>query len=128
MASAFFLFGDGGFQVEPTLERAAGYMEPTDVRNGEYDAVFDESGRCYAVDVVGETTRLSPTDEIDLEELLRRLRGSGVSSRLHLAAEDLDDPLAIAAAVWRFEWDHRWPKRPRWFSRLLHGDGPKTSS
>lgn len=59
MASAFFLFGDGDLSVEPTIDSAAGYMEPIDVRNGEYEAVFDETGRRYAVDVVGETTRLT---------------------------------------------------------------------
>ena len=63
MASALFLFGDGDLRVEPTIESAAGYMEPIDLRNGEYDAVFDETGRRYAVDVVGETTRLTRTDE-----------------------------------------------------------------
>lgn len=127
MTSALFLFGDGDLRVEPTIESAAGYMEPIDVRNGEYDAVFDETGRRYAVDVVGETTRLTRTDEVDLDDLLTRLHDSVVASSLHLAVEDLNDPWVIAIAMSRFEWDHRWPKRPKWFSRRLHGRGPKIS-
>ncbi len=123
MASAFFLFGDGDLSVEPTIDSAAGYMEPIDVRNGEYEAVFDETGRRYAVDVVGEATRLRRTDEVDLDDLLRRLHDSGVASSLHLAAEDLNDPWAIAVSMSRFEWDHRWPKRPKWFSLRLYGSG-----
>ena len=38
-------------------------MEPIDVKNGEYDAVFDETGRRYAVEVElrGEPFRHRPT-------------------------------------------------------------------
>ena len=44
-------------------------MEPIDVRNGEYAAVFDESGRRYDFSVINETTHLEPTDELDAEGL-----------------------------------------------------------
>src|SRR4051812_12432463 len=35
-----------------------------------------------------------------------------------------DEPLAVDAnAVLRAEWEARWPKRPRWLARRLHGEG-----
>lgn len=44
---AIFLFGDGGVIVEPTVSQATAFMEPIDIENGEYDAVFDDTGRQY---------------------------------------------------------------------------------
>jgi hypothetical protein len=121
---AFFLIGDGDVHVEPTLERAAGCMEPIDVRNGEYEAVFDESGRRYDMSVVDEITILIPTNDVDRDELVRLLRQYVPGENLALEPEPFEDPLAVAAAISRREWEHRWPKRPRWLSRRIHGDGP----
>jgi hypothetical protein len=61
--------------------------------------------------------RLQPTDELAPDELRARLRADP-------RAGDVD-PLSFAAAESKWEWEHRWPKRPRWLSRRLHGDDPK---
>lgn len=124
MPRAFFLIADDGVHVEATMQRAAGYMEPVDVRNGEYEAVFDESGRRYDVSVADDVTRLTPTDEVDRDRLVRLLRQYVRGENLGLGPEHFDDPLAVAAAICEWEWEHRWPKRPRWLSRRIHGDGP----
>jgi hypothetical protein len=123
---AFFLFGDGGLRVEPDIVGAAGYMEPVDVDNGEYDAVFDDTGRRYRFRAVGGMTHLEPTDETDLAALRERLRtlASGGAYRF-LEGFDAEDPLRAAAAISRWEWEHRWPRWPSWLSRRLHGDEPR---
>jgi len=120
---ALFLFGEGGLNVEPSIDRAAGFMEPIDVRNGEYEAVFDESGRRYNFNVVNKTIHLQATDELDADGLTDRLRAQARATD-SLEGFDPDDPMATAAAISRFEWEHRWPRWPKWLSRRLHGDGP----
>ena len=121
---AFFLFGDGGLTVEPDIARAAGYMEPIDVTNGEYDAVFDDTGRRYRFGVAGGTTHLEPSDEVDLEALRARLRDVAHTGDRSLVGFDPDDPLVAAVAISRHEWANRWPRWPRWLRRLLRGDRP----
>ena len=120
---ALFLFGDGGLNVELSIERAVSSMEPIDVGNGVYEAVFDESGRCYDFSVVNETTQLQATDVLDIEGLRDRLRAQGQAMH-SLEGVDLDDPMVIAEAISRLEWERRWPRWPKWLSRRLHGDGP----
>jgi hypothetical protein len=99
-------------------------MEPIDVRNGEYEAVFDESGRRYDVSVADNATLLTPTDEVDPDRLVRLLRQYVRGENLGLEPDAFDDPLAVAAAISEWEWEHRWPQRPGWLSRRIHGDGP----
>ena len=121
---AYFLCGDCAVHDEPTLDTAAGFMEPIDVENGEYDAVFDDSGRRYAFSVVDGNTCLEPTNDVELDELRSRLQGL---ARTAFASEnvDADDPFGVAVAVSRFEWEHRWPRWPRWLDRRLHGNRPR---
>lgn len=118
------MFGDGQMDVERNIVRAAGYMEPIDVENGEFEAVFDESGRRYHFSVVNGATQLQATDEFDLDALKERLREHAPATR-SLEGFNPDDPTAAAAAICRFEWEHRWPRRPRWLSRRLHGHQPQ---
>ena len=94
---AIFLYGDGGLHVEPSVSRAAAYMEPIDVQNGEYEAVFDDSGRQYEWKVVDGTTRLEPTGEVDLDGLMERLRKD--PSLQSLAGADVEHPLQAALAI-----------------------------
>ncbi|MCP3881768.1 MAG: hypothetical protein GY701_25775 [Sulfitobacter sp.] len=122
-ARAVFMYGDGGLHVEPTISHAAAYMEPIDVENGEYEAVFDDSGRRYEWNVVDGATRLEPTIEFDLNGLMERLRED--PSVRSLVGPDLKHPLQAAAAISRWEWEHRWPRWPRWLNRRLHGDHPR---
>jgi hypothetical protein len=123
---AFLIFGGSALQVEPDVAAAAGFMEPVDIENGEYDAVFDNTRRIYRFWVVGKTTKLEATDETDLESLRRRLRALADQGAFRaIGPLDVDDPLAVAAAVSRWEWEHRWPRHPLWLSRRLHGTHPR---
>jgi len=120
------IFGGGDLQVEPDRSAAAGFMEPVDIENGEYDAVFDNTGRHYRFWVVGKATKLEATDEIDLEALRWRLRTLADQGAFRdFGPLEVDDPLLVAAAVSRWEWEHRWPRRPLWLSRRLHGAQPR---
>jgi hypothetical protein len=38
---AFLIFSGSDLRVEPDAAAAAGFMEPVDIENGEYDGVFD---------------------------------------------------------------------------------------
>lgn len=85
---------------------AARYVEAIDLKDGEYDDdVF------YAIG--GSILRPS-----GLKRRLRELqpRNGYVS--------DPDDPRAVVNELHAYEWDHRWPKHPRWLDRWIHGEGP----
>ena len=80
--------------------------------------VFDVTPRGQDGPVV-----IQRTDEKDLTGLLHAIqdhqRAAGWSS-------DSADPIAFANELLRWEWERRWPKRPRWLSRRLHGDSPRS--
>lgn len=86
------------------------YMEPVDVANGEYDEVFDDTGRRYRFEVVDEATQLEPRDEVDLDALRQRLRDlMDEGAYRSLEGFDPDDPLGAAAAIARWEWEQGGP-------------------
>ena len=64
---------------------------------------------------------LTVTDERDEASLLHGLDECGSRYRLSSPA---DDVVAVANELLRREWKSRWPRRPRWLSRRLYGDGP----
>ena len=113
---------DGYVSAFPSVEEAAAWMEPNDVLDGEYAAVFTLDGH-----VVTPTTTdahrvtLTVTEERDATALRHRLKVT--ASRYGLASPS-DDVLAVANELLRREWQSRWPTRPRWLSRRLYGDGP----
>ena len=128
---ALFIFGGPDLEIEPDTRSAAGYMEPWGIKGGDFDAVFDETGRRYRFWVREsapedlESTELEPTEEVDLEELRQRLRDlARVPGYATLDGFDPEDPLGTAVALSTWKWEHRWPKRPRWLSRRIHGAGP----
>jgi len=110
----------GDLDVFPSIAEATAYMEPPDVESGEYVALFTLDGRVVTAAVKDGRVVLtvsSKRDEPDFSQRLLRFR--------QLSPLDLpEDRVALANALLRWEWDHRWPKRPRWFSRRLFGDGP----
>ena len=80
-------------------------MEPVDVLNGEYEAVFDDTGRRYRFEVVDQATRLEPHDEVELDALRQRLRDlQGEDGYRALEGFDPDDPLRAAAAIAQGSW------------------------
>lgn len=94
------------------------------MRDGEYEAFFTTDG-----DVLQPSVR--PDDQIwveliatgnrDVERLKRRLRELQDHNGF---VSDPDDPRAVANEFLAIEWSLRWPKRPAWLDRRLHGTGP----
>jgi hypothetical protein len=121
---AVFVFAlDGEPFVFRTLAEAAGWMEAIDVRDGEYPALFTDTGRVVeATATPNFDVLLALTDRYDpagFRALLRE-RTSGLGVKV-----GSDDVLAIGDALVREEWEHRWPQHPRWLARRLHGDRPR---
>lgn len=89
---AAFIFAVDGLHIEPNLDQAVAYLEPIDVENGEYEAVYDQTGRRYDITVVAGTTVLEATDEADPDELIARLRNdAGVRASLGTSFEGPSD-------------------------------------
>jgi hypothetical protein len=115
---------DGEVMAFRDAVAAASYVEAVDVRDGEYEAFFTIAG-----DVLHPSIR--PDDEIwveliatgtnDAMRLKRRLRELQQRNGF---VSDPDNPRAVANELLDIEWSLRWPKRPRWLDRRLHGEGP----
>ncbi len=110
----------GDIEVFPTLEEAATSIEVQDV---EISEVIDQSGLHYTATADGPRTRLAPGGTRDRGALERRLLAY-CSSREIFVAEGGDRIVAIANALARQQWEVRWPRRPGWLSRRIHGDAP----
>jgi hypothetical protein len=117
-----FVFGEDPVPgVFLSVANAAGHMEAIDVRDGEYHAAYTIDGRVVTISTVGERVVLDVTEERDMAGLRRRLRTWHERGNL---MSDPDDLVAIANELLRGEWETRWPKRPRWLSRHMHGAEP----
>jgi hypothetical protein len=122
---AIFMFGDGGPVVRSTTEEASDFMEAVDVENGEYDVVYDETGLILRPHVQDRQVHLLPTESGDNGDLFRRLsecQTNGISLDSHSG----DFPAQVARRIAASEWSNRWPKRPAWLSRMIHGSTPPT--
>ena len=120
------MFGDGGPVVRETIEEASGFMEPADVSNGDYDAVYDETGLLLRPEVEDRQVRLVPTGTADYSDLVRRLSDWCQSNGVSLDPESGDFPVQVARTIAESEWSTRWPRRPVWLSRIIHGSTPLT--
>jgi hypothetical protein len=132
--SAVFVFAndDPVPMAFDSLASASGYMEAIDVEHGLYSeldrdtglrgVVYTIDGRrvdAAAVDNVVELTITTQQDRAGLQQALRRAAQRG------LIDSDPADPLLVARELLDKQWDSRWPKRPRWLDRRLHGgDAP----
>jgi hypothetical protein len=116
---------EGNLNVFASTGAAYAYMEAIDVANGEYEALFTLDGRVIAASApedagANDDFTLTVTSERNDAELDRRLGEYRRKSPRVLP----EDRLAFANALLLLEWESRWPKRPRWLDRRLHGDGP----
>lgn len=110
---------------------AASYIELIDVERGiydEFDLLSGRRGAVYAVDgrvihvlVSDGAVELVITSQHDIGDLRSRLAEAAGRG---LVVGDPNDPLAVARTLLRAQWDSRWPQRPRWLDRRLHGDAP----
>ncbi len=117
---------DGDLDIFVSVTAAAQWMEAIDVEAGEYSAAFSPDGTVLEISTSGDDVVLRLTgrrDRLGLEDLL-----GPYQSRLDSTASDQVDPGAFADAWLRREWDRRWPKRPAWLSRRLHGPPPEHGS
>jgi hypothetical protein len=119
---AVFVFTqDGDLTVFASVDEAAEWLEATDVADGEYDALFTMDGSVVDARSQDQQVILSVTEMRDERALQQRLRDYQRRVGLHTSPED---PRAVANELLRLEWERRWPRRPAWLSRRLHGDGP----
>ena len=104
------------------IAEAAGYVEAVDVEDGVYDDFISLEGERLVPRALDATViRLDPSGEIvpdRLVALLRREHARGY------AFSDPADPVAVTNEMLTFQWESRWPKRPGWLDRRLHGTGP----
>jgi hypothetical protein len=103
-------------------EQAAAALETADVETDEYVA-FDERGTVFRLSTAGLDIHIAATPERDEEQLRARLRRFVDEWRIEASTDDL---IEIGNAILRDDWDKRWPRRPRWLARRLHGTQPPT--
>jgi len=104
---------------------AAGYVEAIDVDDGEYDAAYLADGtvlKILAPDGPEGPVVLQRTDERDRDALIARIRAY---QRANGRPADASDVIEFADGLRQAEWEKRWPRRPRWLARRLHGPGPE---
>jgi hypothetical protein len=117
----FAFAADGEAIVFSSSKAAAGWIEAIDVRDGEYEALFAIDGRKVSIGTTGDTVHVTLTQERDDVAFQRYL--ALVVGRENLSASP-SDPVAVANELLRREWEQRWPQRPRWLARRLHGRQP----
>jgi hypothetical protein len=123
---AVFVFDcEGDLNVFPSLETASGWIEAVDVDNGEYAAAFLHDGTVVQMSTLGERVVLTPSDTRDTLQLQQFL-----DSYQRRGGRPISDGSVLGFADdWlREEWEHRWPKRPAWLARRLHGAEPPQAS
>jgi hypothetical protein len=125
-----FMFADDGVSYYPSAEDAAVDMEWVDVEGGAYEAMFTvRAERLVPHPLDKYMVRLEPSGEVDIDSLTSMLRRE--RDRRGTLTADPNDPPAVAQELdeqeraWRSSrWSRRWPKRPRWLDKRLHGEGP----
>jgi hypothetical protein len=107
----------------PSLDRAAGSVESYDIEKGQYE-FFADDGTVLDPTVVDRfKVVLKPTSVKDLDGLIEHLR-TWISAAHISVALDETDPVILAKAISDAHWREKWPRRPKWLRRRLHGDGP----
>ncbi len=118
---AVFVFtADQDLLAFPSLQDAAGYMEAVDVEAAEYPAIYTDQGNVIEASAAGQTVVLTDTGRND---------SGGLTFQITRYAQVVGVPIptdrvAFANALLRAEWEARWPQRPGWLSRRIHGELP----
>ena len=117
--TALFVFDrDDWCSVFPTVADAENDLEVADVEVGEY-VVFDQDGTVFEARVDEMRVRLRATGERDAAQLAARLDRFTREQGIEPAGDDVID---VGNAILAAAWEERWPKRPRWLARRIHGD------
>ena len=118
---ALIAFGrDDDVAVFRSLDEASGWMEAPDVDAGEYVALFTDSGIVVHASTEADRVVLTITDERVETGLRARIR----EYQRRTGASESEDPLEFARHELHREWQQRWPRRPQWLARRVHGDRP----
>lgn len=120
---AVFVFDGGDLSVHDSLESAAISLEAIDVENGEFDFYTDD-GTVVAATVTGEHVFLAPTTTGRQQEFLDRLDRFLLAVDAPAEVRSAPDVIDKAQYVVDLNWGRRWPKRPAWLARRIHGDDP----
>jgi hypothetical protein len=88
----------------------------------EYVA-FDENRTAFRLWTSGLYVHVAATAERDEAQLRARLRRFLDEWKVEARS---DDVIEIGNAILRDDWNRRWPRRPRWLARQLHGSTPPT--
>jgi hypothetical protein len=112
-----FVLADDGLHVFENLDVLGGWIEGIDVENRVYEAIYMLDGRVVTATAKGNDAQLTVTktiDEAGLRDLVRRYADRFES--------DPEGSRAVAVEWLQAEWNARWPTRPRWLARRLHGE------
>lgn len=126
MGAVFVFDRDGDVMAFKSEAEAADYMEAIDVDDGEYAAAYLADGT--VLDILAPhgpdgPVVLQRTDDVDEGALLGRIQAYRRAQGGESAG--VPDPIDFANDLRRREWELRWPRRPRWLVRRLHGRGPE---
>ena len=125
MPAVFVFDSDGDLDVFSSLGAAEGYMEAVDVEDGEYGDAFLHDGTVVKMGVDDERVVLTPSAVRDAGRLDRAID----EYQCRVGADVRSGSALDYANEWfRKEWERRWPKRPVWLARKLHGDQPNQVS
>ncbi len=113
--------------VCPSVDYACRWVEAVDVADGEYTAFLHDGTEVRLTAVTRTEVVAEVSDTRDREALLSRIAEYEMAiarSAGRPVGAAVTDPLRYAERELREQWENRWPKRPRWLDRRLHGDGP----
>lgn len=108
----------------PSVEAAEAAAELFSLDEGEYDGAFTSDGRVVVLTpAAGGPGFITITETVlEQKELDRLLRAAAVSRGRSWPSRD---PSEVLALLLHERWEQRWPKRPDWLSRRLHGEEPR---
>ena len=121
---AAFVLVDGELLVLASAQDVLSRVEVMDVEDGEVEAAWLHDGtvlRLLAPEDPDGPVVVEQTDEPDLAGLLAAV---DAWERATGGPGGVSDLLAYADDQLRREWERRWPRRPGWLARRLHGATP----
>ena len=119
-----FVFDRDGWLYIQRRADAEGYFEAVDVEAGEYGPAWDAAGEGLSIGVDGHgRTTFQGQGRLEPDRLETALLHFASEHELELDGTG-DTVLDVANAFARWEWNARWPKRPRWLAQRLRGTEP----
>lgn len=114
---------DGSIYVFKDFKEVDGCLLVSGVVEDTWTSFYRLDGEKLAP-IVGQydwVEQLIPTGSRDLRSLVQLLTEY---ARTHQFETDGSDPSAFVDEMARRNHESRWPQRPRWLDRWMHGDGP----